>query len=139
MQLLFFVILMILSVPIHEFSHLLFLKMIGCKTKLQVRWWFTRGANGSAYIKPADGGNELKFDLPSILRDYYRTIPLFTGLSGGWGVAILMSPGLLLLYQFPELKSLLGHPLILVILFNLGYGIFESIKMHRETNTNPEG
>ena len=122
--------LLLLSGPLHELSHRLFLKVMGCKTKLKIRWlqFSLRGISG--YVNPDNDNGTFVF--PATFKNHYKIFSFFLGLSGGWGAAIMMSFGFLFLFYFPEFANWGLRPLLVVIVFQLLYGLKEAIEVYSE-------
>lgn len=129
----FAVIIFLLSVPLHEFSHFLIYKCLGSKEKFKITWFnIKKNSDGSIDIwgRVRALNEEDSINLPD--RWYagnHKLINFIVGLSGGLGVAIvLITIGIFLVLNRPEgFFSYVCIPFFLVAVFQLLYGIGEGL------------
>lgn len=115
-----------MSIPLHEISHWVCLKAVGCRSELQIKFFYVRmrfengclGFDLGGWVRGADD----QFIFPSHFRENYRVLAFFIGLSGGLGAAILMLPFLLL--------PLPHGPLLVVISFQLFKAVQEGTQVY---------
>ena len=131
-QCLIFLFLFVLSVPLHEFGHLLSLKFIGgSKTKFKVNWLTINfrlnkkfGVKGN--VKTADGTNEIH--VADFWGKYWKIPACLSLLFGGWGSAVLLFILSRLATISPHDFHLWRTPMIVVIVFHLIYGLGEAVR-----------
>lgn len=109
-----FLVLLLISIPLHELGHFAVLKAFGCKNKLRIKF--------SSIIIEVDGSSILHF--PGKYRRAGRLIALLSLIAGGCGSALILSSGFLF---FPvRFWQIWFGPLLGVILLQLGDAIFET-------------
>lgn len=123
--------LLVLSVPLHELAHLLFMKgVFGKTTKFNVIWlrfhfsWKERKFEVHGLVEPE---NE-HLTASSFWMDHVKFLGFMIGLSGGLGVAILFSFGLLFPLFVPSVEPYLLKPLVVVIVFHTVCAIKEGLE-----------
>lgn len=119
----------ILSVPLHEFCHLLAFKLVGSSTKFEVKWLSFNRRFRFGYVRPANGVTQIH--LPDFWGRCWKIPAFFSLLFGGLGTALT-------LFGLSRLTLASSHnfgfwkmPLLIVCVFHFTYGILESSKIRK--------
>jgi hypothetical protein len=135
-------VLVILGIPIHELSHLVFIKMVGGRNiKGKITWFGRYYKEKRLFVKAGKrswavdigirAGGELEADFPGFWYKREKILSFLIGFSGGFGVTLLcVGIGLLLFINRPsnESLSLICVPFFLEAVWQFQYSIREGIK-----------
>ena len=124
----------LLSIPLHEFCHLICIWLLGDRRPRKVEWFSIKKdgllsleLGGAVYIE--DGIRLSKF-LRGFCKKHYKVIGFAIGFSGGFGAAILLST-----VSFLLLSAGLNiwKPFVIVAGFQLLYSVREGISVAKNT------
>ncbi len=134
----FAILFTVIIIPIHEISHLVFMKVSGVKSKLKIKLLdiealrLASNKKSLGYVGPKDG-NELIFGHNWITKKY-RSFLFLLGASGGWGCALTLYIALLFLLKiYPGSTSLINTLSVKFLFYgymvcNILKGIQEGLK-----------
>ena len=126
------ILLLSVSVPLHEFFHILAVKCLGGKGKLKV-FWFSFNQSG---IEGSVEGEKGTFNFPKLARwkKRYRLVGFCLGLSGGSGTAVLLA-GIGVFFLLNPLDGIFASiwkPFFLVAGIHLLKGILEAVQVFKQ-------
>jgi len=127
LQCLMTVFIFILSVPLHEFCHLLAYKLVGSTTKFEVKWLSFNRRLRFGYVRPADGGQQIH--IPDFWGRYFKVPAFFALLFGGCGTALALFGLTRLMLTSSHDFGLWRMPFLIVGAFHFLYSILESSRI----------
>lgn len=121
-------VLFLVSIPLHELSHLLFLKIISTRPQaFKVHWLKCESLSDSYELGSVElvGG---EIEVSDFWQERVRLFFFLSGFSGGFGATFFLSFLFLLLIPFPSLNTYFTIPLLAIMAWQFLYGIWEGLE-----------